>query len=435
MITAELILSRVLFTAVFTGGFLLFTAGIGRRRSAVLSVVCLASALFCTYIGSMDGFAWSMFRYLLFGGIYFGWSLLFLDARPRYALYLSGFFVILMGIWLGCVQIVFAFLNIQNTVLLIVCTGLCRIVSAALIPKFFIHVDPGRDITVHEIALGLFPAFTCFLAGQVLYEFVRQTGNGLPAPWRAAISLLVFFFGASAILVLIHSDRYFRMNALRTESEMARRQLEEQYLLFRKEQEAAERVRALRHDIGNHLRTIEKMASSSDTGELRRYVSELRSVSDDSESAAVTGNATVDALLYAKAPLLEEQGIRLENYLSLKGVDLFSPMELCTLFGNAVDNAAEAVTTDPVPDRYIHISGGIIHDHLVVKISNPYAHALQPSDTGFRSTKQLPRRHGYGLVNIEKVISDHGGTITFRTEGNVFTMVWMIPLRQDPRPE
>ena len=55
------------------------------------------------------------------------------------------------------------------------------------------------------------------------------------------------------------------------------------------------------------------MASSGDSGELRRYVSELRSVSDDSESAAVTGNATADALLYAKAPLLEEQGLRLEK--------------------------------------------------------------------------------------------------------------------------
>ena len=80
MITAELILSRVLFTAVFTGGFVLFTAGIGRRRSAVLSVVCalvgmLVSILSGTPVGStivaVDALAFFLFTLIgrLKGGI------------------------------------------------------------------------------------------------------------------------------------------------------------------------------------------------------------------------------------------------------------------------------------------------------------------------------------------------------------------------------
>lgn len=432
MITAEVILSRVLFISVFTSGFLCFVSGIKRKRSPALGVICLAAALLCTYVSDpfidRNGFAWSMIRYIVFAGIYFGWSLLFLDIRPRYALYLSGFFVILMGVWLGCVQIAFAFLNVHSTVLLILCTGFCRIVSAVLLPRYFICVEPGRDITIHEIVLGLFPAATCFLADQLLYAFVQQAGIGMPASWRAAVSLLVLFFAASAILVLIHSDRYFRMTSLRTEGEMARRQLEEQYRLFRKEQEANERVRALRHDIMNHLQTIGKMTASGDTGELGRYVSELGSAAEEAQSPAETGNATLDALLLVKAPALSEQRIRLENYLSLKGVDLLGPMDVCTLFGNAIDNAAEAASDDRVTDRYIHISGGVIHDHLLVKISNPYAHDLQPSGDRFRSTKQIDRPHGYGLMNIEKVIASHGGTITYRTDGGVFTMIWTIPI-------
>ena len=53
---------------------------------------------------------------------------------------------------------------------------------------------------------------------------------------------------------------------------MAQQQLEEQYQLFLKEQEGNEQVRALRHDIQNHLRTIGKMAASNDTGIIRQYI-------------------------------------------------------------------------------------------------------------------------------------------------------------------
>ena len=110
----------------------------------------------------------------------------------------------------------------------------------------------------------------------LLYEFVQNARNLLPPGWPLPVSLLVLFFGASAILVLIHTETYFKMNKLQVESELARQQLSEQYQLFLKEQEAGEQVRTLRHYLRNHLHTIEKMAASNDAGTIRQYVSDLQ---------------------------------------------------------------------------------------------------------------------------------------------------------------
>ena len=428
MITIELLLSRILFVAVFTGGFLIMVSGISQKYSPFLSVTCLAVLLLCTYLVHDSSFIWSMVRYLVFSVVYFIWCLVFLRIRPRYALYLSGFFVILMGVWLGIIQTIFTFLNIQNTILMILCNGLCRLGSVILLRRYFILISPDRDITVQEILLSLFPAFTCFIANQVLYEFVRQEQAALPESWRLPISLLVLFFGVSAILVLAHSERYFKLNVLKTENELATRQLENQYQLFLKEKESTEQVKAMRHDIQNHLHTIEKMAVANDAGTIRNYVSDLQKAAEKTEQISSTGNTTLDALLAAKMPVLEKRKIRLDNYLNLKDISLFTPMEICTLFGNAIDNAIEAVSNENINDRYIHLSGGLIHDHLIVKIENPYYHTLLPEKNRFHSTKRESGSHGYGLLNIEKTIADHQGTVTYKTGHQLFSMVWMIPV-------
>ena len=422
------LLSRLIYILVFTFGYALLTKDIPCRFHKAISFSVLATSLFLLYLNDSAGLGATLVRYLMFMLVYTVWSLAFLLIQPRYAVYLSVFFTVLMGVWFSSVQIILSLLSISSQIMLILLTGLCRILSVFLIGRFFIRVDPERSITLHEMLISLFPAATCFLANLLLFELITRWGSGLPDGWQIPVSLLVLFFGLSALIVLVHSETYFQINKLRRESELARQQLEEQYKLFLKEQEANEQVRALRHDIQNHLHTIEKMAASDDASDIRQYVSDLQAAAGHAESASVTGNATLDALLTAKMPVFEKNGIRFENYLSLRDVTLFSPMEICTLFANATDNAVEALADSRITDKYIHMSGGIIHENLVVKIKNPYQHELRYGPDHFESTKKIDRPHGYGLMNIERIIEEHRGSVSYKTDDSVFAMVWMVPL-------
>ncbi|MBR1708368.1 MAG: GHKL domain-containing protein, partial [Clostridia bacterium] len=36
--------------------------------------------------------------------------------------------------------------------------------------------------------------------------------------------------------------------------------------------------------------------------------------------------------------------------------------------------------------------------------------------------------HGYGLMNIERIIREHQGSVSYKTDNDVFSMIWMVPL-------
>ena len=420
-------LPRILYLLVFSGGYLLFTKGLRFKKSRTAAVAVLTLGLFLLYLNSSRGLAATLVRYLLFAAVYSAWGVCFLAVDVRYALYLGSFFTILMGVWISCVQVVLSFLGISSPVAVVLWTGLCRLISILVIRRFLIRVDAGRSISVQEMVLSLFPAMALFLANLVLYEYIGLSDRFVPA-WRFPVALLVLFFGFSALAVLIHSESYFELSRLKREGELARSQLAAQYQLFMQEKESTERVMAMRHDILNHLHTIEQMAGGREAGLIRDYASELQEQDREAQSAFLTGNATLDALLLAKAPGLREKGIRLTCFLSMKGAEFLTPMEVCTLFANALDNAAEAVSSPAVSEKEIRLSGAVANGSLVVKIENGYAHDLLPDQGRFRSTKERDGTHGYGMRNMERIIDRYDGTMTCKARDGVFTLIWMIPL-------
>ena len=108
-------------------------------------------------------------------------------------------------------------------------------------------------------------------------------------------------------------------------------------------------------------------------------------------------------------------------------------MEICTLFGNCLDNAIEAVSDLPVKNRDIRISGGEVNQNIVINISNPFAHPLQQQENRFATTKKDKAHHGYGLLNVCHVVESHDGTLTFQTENACFCVCWMIPIPKSKR--
>ena len=108
-------------------------------------------------------------------------------------------------------------------------------------------------------------------------------------------------------------------------------------------------------------------------------------------------------------------------------------MEICTLFGNCLYNAIEAVSDLPVKNRDIRISGGEVNQNIVINISNPFAHPLQQQENRFATTKKDKAHHGYGLLNVCHVVESHDGTLTFQTENACFRVCWMIPIPKSKR--
>lgn len=415
--------SRIVYIMVFGSCFYYLIYELRFRTSRLLAMMVLLAALYILYVPTDSTLMNSLSRYAMFVTLYTLWSGIFLKIERSYALYLAVFYTVFMGVWLSCVQMIFSALGGSSLPVMTAILGTCRVIAIVPVKKLFVRIDGMRCLTFHEIMISLFPAAACFIANLVLFDYLRSDKLTMTNGYRSLIQILVLFFGFSAILVLFSSERYFEMSHQRDETERARQQLYAQYQIFLREQENNEKIRAIHHDMRHHLQTLEAMSGS---GEMQEYISELKQSIRDVELPFHTGSRILDTLLTLKKEECDWSGIEMTCFVRLNHPEILTPMEICTLFGNCISNAIEAVSDPQVQQPYIHLSGGERNGNLVVRIENPYAHELRP---GLETTKPQSELHGYGLLNIRRVIEQKGGTLAIRTEDGRFNVTWMIPLQ------
>ena len=103
-------------------------------------------------------------------------------------------------------------------------------------------------------------------------------------------------------------------------------------------------TRRLWHDFQNHLLAIQAMTENGDREGADRYIKDLSESISTDKLAAKTGYNPVDLLLYKKQVQASEQEakIKLVIQCELCGMN-FTGYDLCSVIGNLLDNALEAV--------------------------------------------------------------------------------------------
>ena len=97
--------------------------------------------------------------------------------------------------------------------------------------------------------------------------------------------------------------------------------------------------------------------------------------------------------------------------------------EIYSLFGNALDNALEAVTKIDDPERrMITLKSSSRGGMAVLQVENTYAGDMNLADDALPHTTKTGSGHGFGLRSIQRIAEKHGGTMTLRTEGGVFRL-------------
>ena len=142
-----------------------------------------------------------------------------------------------------------------------------------------------------------------------------------------------------------------------------------------------------------------------------------------------TGNAILNALLHEKCRFSEFYQIEWETCIDLNYTTPLKDFDLCTIFGNAIDNAMEAcLNMDASENRYIRIFTGKIRKFLIIKIENSKKEEALPLDSEIRSTKAEASSHGYGLKSIRRTVHKYNGEMAVFLNRTSFTLRIAIPL-------
>lgn len=240
----------------------------------------------------------------------------------------------------------------------------------------------------------------------------------------------VLFICVASVIVLMAA--VWRM-AYRTKNEEAREMetlLKSQYEEWVQKRERDETIRRMYHDLKHHLLAI----AASDSQVAQNVSEALQESLGQYHIVPESGNAILDTIFNEKARECRKKDITfhlLEQIDQIKELDFINSMDLCAIFGNALDNAIEAASQIPEKEsRYVHLK--LIKRDMLLKIAvenNYQGERIVKTDLKKlpETTKADKKHHGIGLSSIRYAVSQYGGTMKISAEEGVFTLKIIIP--------
>ena len=128
-------------------------------------------------------------------------------------------------------------------------------------------------------------------------------------------------------------------------------------------------MRGWRHDYHNHIQTL--LALCGDEEKTREYLWNLNADLTTVDTVIKTGNVMVDAILNSKISVMNSKGIEVNAKAIVPEMLSVSEIDLCTIIGNLLDNAMEAVMREEQDsNRFVRIFVGILKEQLYISVYN-----------------------------------------------------------------
>lgn len=178
------------------------------------------------------------------------------------------------------------------------------------------------------------------------------------------------------------------------------------------------------HDLKRQIEVYERRGDALTTTEL----DEIKNAIAIYDTSVKTGNDTLDTVLTERSLYCERHGIKLSCIVDGAKLSFMTVGDICSLFGNAIENAIEAVSQLQRPeDRMISFIVREQWGMLAITIDNYYAGKLHFEDGLPATTKQDTRYHGYGLKSIRLLVEKYGGEMTVSAD-EMFHLAILLPL-------
>ena len=200
-------------------------------------------------------------------------------------------------------------------------------------------------------------------------------------------------------------------------------------------------IRRLRHDMANHLQAL---AGLSD-GQRDAYIREMLEGNAMAHTLNYCGDATVNVVLTSKEA--RQKGICPDWKLDIPDTLPYQKADVCALFANALDNAAEACEAYRKNVKYpdgkcadgecadgkltVMLDARFRKGMLVVSVKNPMEETesskgiFQPGMLP-KTTKQDKKNHGLGLRSIREIVERYHGTMEIRTGERQFELFFYL---------
>ena len=178
--------------------------------------------------------------------------------------------------------------------------------------------------------------------------------------------------------------------------------------------ESQGRIRALRHDMKNHILALQMLLQKKDWEEACRYVDAMQDFMANPSEYSTTGNESVDSLLNYKLQRANEILEMVEARVSIPEKLILHTFDLNVVLGNLLDNAIEAAgrTEEKRLKVMIKLEKGV----LFINIRNSCQGIADGKPQRLETTKEDASNHGIGLGNVRRIVEKYQGEMELLCE-------------------
>jgi sensor histidine kinase regulating citrate/malate metabolism len=296
-----------------------------------------------------------------------------------------------------------------------------------LIERKFTPDTSSLGINIKEMFSALVIGIAAFAISNISYVY-RNTPFSVRFNSEIFLVRTMVNLGGLAILYA----HYIQCLELRIKRELDTIQvvLQNHYAQYKLSHENIEFLNRKYHDLKNQIMIIRTEKNQDKQAD---YFNELEENIRIYESQYRTGNSVLDTVLTGKGLCCVNRGIEITCVANGKLLEFMNAMDICTIFGNALDNAIEhEMNIDDPQKRLIHVFLSSRSRFLLLRIENYFEGSLGEMADGIpATTKKDSNYHGYGLKSIRYSIKKYGGSLTIKQKKNWFELTILIPIPED----
>lgn len=280
------------------------------------------------------------------------------------------------------------------------------------------------EISIQYIVLVWSMAILVFALSNLSYVSVKTPFSGTDSREIFNIRTLFDLTG----LLMMEAFHLQKLDADRkNETDVMNMLLQKQYMQFRMSQENIDLINRKYHDLKHQIQIIREEVND---GKRKEYLDEIAAGITRYESEYKTGNSVLDTILSSKSELCLKNQIVLTVVADGTLLHEIHVMDLCTIFGNALDNAIEhEVQIEDVEKRKIRVTVSQKNKFVCIVVENYFEGEMDDSGHLPQTTKKDKEYHGYGLKSIRHAVQKYGGYINVHGEGHWFRLEMIIPLK------
>lgn len=306
--------------------------------------------------------------------------------------------------------------------------GIYGVLSLILLKILHAHLpkDGKMNISPKELFSALVIVIAVFAVSNLSFLTINTPFSGTYSFEIGNIRTLVDLGGIAILYAHLIQCSELRV---RKELEAVQSVLQNQYVQYKQSRESIELINYKYHDLKHQIAVLR---SEEDPKKREEFLNRMENEIKQYEAQNKTGNKVLDTVLTTKSLYCTKHGITFTCVADGTLLEFMDVMDICSIFGNALDNAIECELKIPEKEkRLIHVTVSKQKNFLILRFENYCEEELKYKEGSLVTTKKEKEYHGYGLKSIRYTVNKYEGAVTIEAKDNWFELKILIPIKEN----